>query len=77
MIMKQQEKELLDLIAKYTFLTNCKDNGLLDLGTYSKALYQLDEEDMERIKYYMQRPEEHHNDTSKFMDGIKEEWNVT
>jgi hypothetical protein len=39
----KDEKELLDLIARYTFLTHCKDTELLDLGTYSKILYQLSE----------------------------------
>ncbi len=71
------EKHPLDLIAKYVFLTDCKDTNLLDLGTYSKILYQLGEDGMERIKYYMERLEEFHHDTSKFMDDLKKEWNVT
>ena len=58
-------------------LTDCKDNGIIDLATYVEILGQFPEEDMERIKYYMERLEGHHNDTSKFMDGIKEEWDVT
>ena len=69
MPVKQEEKVLLDLIARYQHLTDCKDNGLIDLGKYSKILWEnLSEDDMERIKYYMQRLEEHHADTSKFMD---------
>ena len=61
----RKRKTLLDLIARYTFLTECKDTDLLDLGTYSKILYQLSGEDMERIKHYVQRLEEHHNDIRK------------
>jgi len=65
MTVQQKEKELLDLIARYKFLTGCKDNGLLDLGTYSKILYQLGEENMEHL-------DEHHNDMRAFFDGVKE-----
>jgi hypothetical protein len=66
----KDEKSLLDLIAKYTFLTDCKDTGNLDLVTYSEILYQLGEENMERIKYYMQRLDEHHNDMRAFLDSL-------
>ena len=73
MPIKQEEKVLLDLIAKYQYLTDCKDNDLIDLGTYSKLLWDiLSEDDMERIKYYMQRLEGHHADTSAFMDKYLE-----
>lgn len=73
MSLNQKEKILLDLIARYQYLTDCKDNGLIDLGTYSKILWEnLSEDDMECIKYYMQRLEEHHADTSAFMDRYLE-----
>jgi len=49
-----------------------KEKDLLDLVTYSKILYQLGEENMERIKYYMERLDEHHNDMRSFLDGVKE-----
>ena len=65
-----KEKVLLDLIAKYTFLTDCKDTGNLDIVTYSKILYQLGEENMERIKYYMERLDEHLNDMRAFLDSL-------
>jgi len=68
----EHDKTLLDLIARYTFLADCKDTGLLDLGTYSKILFQLAEDDMERIKYYMHRLEAYHADTSAFMDKYLE-----
>ena len=73
MQVKQEEKALLDLIARYQYLTDCKDNNLIDLGTYSKILWEtLSEDDMERIKYFMQRLEEHHADTSSFLDKYLE-----
>jgi hypothetical protein len=73
MPVKQEEKVLLDLIARYQYLTDCKDNDLIDLGTYSKILWEnLSEDDMERIKYYMQRLEMHHADTRAFMDKYLE-----
>ena len=62
---------MLDLIARYTFLTGCKDNGLLDLGIYDKILYQLDEVDMERTKYYMERLKEHHDETREILDRVE------
>jgi len=34
----QEEKDLLQLIAKYTAITTYKDNGIIDLDTYSKIL---------------------------------------
>jgi hypothetical protein len=73
MTIKQEEKVLLDLIARYQYLTDCKDNNLIDLGTYSKILWEnLSENDMERIKYYMQCLERYHADTSAFMDEYLE-----
>ena len=71
--MANEDKQLLDLIARYTFLTQCKDTELLDLGTYSKILWhELSENEMEKIKYYMQRLDEHHNETREFLDNCIE-----
>jgi hypothetical protein len=70
MAISSEDKELLELIAKYTFLTDCKDTGNLDIVTYSEILYQLGEENMERIKYYMERLDEHHNDMRAFLDNL-------
>jgi len=64
------EKDILDLIAKYSFLTDCKDTGLLDLNSYAHIVYRLGERNMELIKYYMQRLDEHHNDTRAFLDNL-------
>ena len=73
MPVSRKEKRLLDLIARYQYLTDCKDNDLIDLGTYSKILWEnLSENDMEHIKYYMQCLERHHADTSAFMDEYLE-----
>ncbi len=58
---------------KNTFLTDCKDTGNLDIVTYSNILYQLGEDNMERIKYYMERLAEHHGDMREFLDKAKKD----
>jgi hypothetical protein len=68
-----EEKSLLDLIAKYTFLTHCKDNEQLDPGTYNEILWKLSREEMRRIKYYMERLNGHYEDMKAFLDGLNEE----
>ena len=70
MALTKAEKDILDLIAKYSFLTDCKDTGLLDLNSYAHIVYQFGERNMELIKYYMQRLDEHHNDTRSFLDNL-------
>ncbi|MFC1876625.1 hypothetical protein ACFL2E_05050 [Thermodesulfobacteriota bacterium] len=70
MAVTKAEKDILDLIAKYSFLTDCKDTGLLDLNSYAQIVYRFGERNMERIKYYMQRLDEHHNDTRAFLDNL-------
>ena len=70
MALTEAEKTILDVLAQYSFLTQCKDTGLLDANTYAQIVYRLGEKNMELIHYYMQRLDGHHNDTRAFLDKL-------
>ena len=65
------EKSLLKLIARFQYLTDYKDKGIISLETYSNILLKSYDDEMERIKFYVERLEELHGVTSKFMDDIE------
>jgi len=71
MPISQEEKDLMQLLARYTAITTYKDNGIIDLEVYSKLLWDnLNTEEMKRIKYYMEHLNGHHAEKSEFMDDV-------
>jgi hypothetical protein len=68
-----EEKRLLDLIAKYNFLDQCNATGILDRDTFDRLTFQMGAENMEKIQYYLQRLNEHHEDTREFLDRNKKD----
>ena len=67
----EHEKNLLDLIAKYNFLDQCNQTGLIDRDTFDRLVFQMGSDNMERVQYYLKRLNEHHDDTREFLDKNK------
>jgi len=68
-----EEKDLLDLIAKYNYLDRCNATGLLDRDTFDRLVFQMGSDNMEKVQYYLQRLNEHHEDTREFLDRAKKD----
>lgn len=66
-----KKKALLDLIAKYNFLDQCKATGILDRETFDRLTFQMGSDNMEKIQYYLKQLNEHHEDTRAFLDRAK------
>ncbi|NNK85362.1 MAG: hypothetical protein HKO91_07420 [Desulfobacterales bacterium] len=69
MKIERQEKILLDLIAKYTFLEQCNYTGIPDMDTFNRLVFQMGSDNMEKIQYHLRRLKEHHDDTRDFLDN--------
>jgi hypothetical protein len=65
----KQDIKLLDLIAKYKFLEQCNNTGILDTDTFNRLVFQMGSDNMEKIQYYLKRLKEHHDDTREFLDN--------
>ena len=76
MPISSEEKDLLQLVAKYTAITTYKDNGIIDIDTYSKILWDnLSRDEMERIKLYMEYLNGHHVEMKDFYDKFLKDSN--
>ncbi len=67
----QQERDALDAVARYNFLEKCKHMGLIQQDIFDKLVAQMGAENMDRVRYYMERLKGHQDDTRNFLDGNK------
>jgi hypothetical protein len=47
--------------------------ALLDRETFDRLVFQMGSNNMEKIQYYLQRLDEPHKDTIKFIDRTKKD----
>lgn len=68
MSLNDAEKELLDLLAKYSFLEQLKHKGVITEESFDKLLHSFGADNLERINCYLRRLDEYYRDTSAFLD---------
>jgi hypothetical protein len=62
-----RDKQILDILAQYTFLDYCKNKGLISEERYEQVIFSFGSEAHEIIDYYVCRLDEHYEDTSRFL----------
>ena len=72
MPLTESEKQVLEIIARYTFLANAKDIGYLDEDKYKELMSKFGYKNHELIQYYLERLNEHLGETRDFLDSLEE-----
>ena len=67
MTLADSEKEILEIIARYTFLANLKDTGHINEEKYKEIMSQFGYRNHELIQYYLGIL----NETKTFLDNIQ------
>jgi hypothetical protein len=71
MTLADSEKEILEIIARYTFLANLKDTGQIGEEKYKEIISQFGHRNHELIQYYLRILNEHLSETKIFLDNIQ------
>ncbi|MFC1876500.1 hypothetical protein ACFL2E_04410 [Thermodesulfobacteriota bacterium] len=71
MVLKNDEKNVADILAKYAFIEQCKETGLITLTEYTDICNSWGDWALELIQQYLRRIDEYHQDTRKFIDELK------
>ena len=71
MPLSDQETTVIDIIAQYTFLTECQEKGYITKEKYDEIIFRFGPKNLEMINYYNERLNEHFKDTARYFDSLK------
>lgn len=76
MPLSNSDKDIIKLLAKYSFIEKCKEIGFISHDEYMEVCRSWGERALERIDYYLKILNQHHNDVNKFISKMKNagEW---
>ena len=76
MALTEPEMHIIDIIARYTFLMECRDKGLITEEKRQQILFNFGPKAIELIKYYDEKTEEHQLDEEDYLDRLKKKLNT-
>lgn len=71
MPLTDDEIHALDIIARYSFLLECRDKGHITDERCQQILFTFGQKNLELIKYYEDRLEDHIMGTEDYLDSLK------
>jgi hypothetical protein len=71
MVLTDNEKEILEIIARFTFLSSMKDTGHLTEEKYTEIMEQFGHRNHELIQYYLETLNQHLTGTREFLDNLE------
>jgi UDP-N-acetylglucosamine 2-epimerase len=71
MALKDSEIHVMDIIARYNFLIECRDKGLITEEKRQEIVFTFGPKAIELIKYYEDKVEEHQLDRDEYLDRLK------
>ena len=71
MALTDAEMHILDIIARYSFLIECRDKGLITEEKRQEIVFTFGPKAIELIKYYDDKSEEHLLDGEEYLDRLK------
>jgi hypothetical protein len=70
--LSDQETTALDIIARYSFLTECQEKGYITKEKYDEIVFGFGPKNLEMVDYYVVRLNDHNKDTARYLDRLKE-----
>ena len=71
MALTEAEIHILDIIARYNFLIDCRDKGLITEEKRQEIVFTFGPKAIELITYYDDKTEEHKMDGGEYLDRLK------
>ena len=75
MALTDAEIHIIDIIARYNFLIECRDKGLITDEKRQEIVFTFGPKAIEMIKYYDDKVEEHQLDRAEYLDRLKKKFN--
>ena len=66
-----EETKILDVIAKYSFLSECRENGYITEEKYKQIYQTFELKSKQMVLYYLERLTEHKKDMVNFLDSVQ------
>ena len=70
-ILTDRDKQILDILSQYTFLDYCRKKGLISEDKRQEIIFSFGSDGHDIIDYYVNRLDEHYQDTSRFLDSVE------
>ena len=71
MALNEAEMHIIDIIARYNFLIECRDKGQITEEKRQEIVFTFGPKAIELIKYYDDKAEEHQLDRAEYLDRLK------
>ena len=75
MALTDAETHIIDIIARYNFLIECRDKELITEEKRQEIVFTFGPKAMELITYYDEKVEEHELDGEEYLDRLKKKLN--
>jgi len=75
MALNEEEMHILDIIARYNFLIDCREKGLITEEKRQEIAFTFGPKALELINYYRDKLEDHHLDGPEYLDSLKRKLN--
>jgi len=69
--LSDQETNVLEIIARYSFLTECQEKGYIAEDKYKEIVFGFGPKNLEMVNYYIERLDEYFKDMSLYIDNLK------
>ena len=74
MALSEEETNVLEVIARYSFLLECRENGYITEDKYKNIYRSFGLKNKQIIQYYLERLTEHKKDMVSFLDSVQGEY---
>ena len=71
MALTEAEIHIIDIIARYNFLIDCRDKGLITEEKRQEIVFTFGPKAIELITYYDDKTEDHQMDGAEYLDRLK------
>ena len=72
MPLSDQETTALEIIARYSFLTECQEKGYITEDKYKEIVFGFGPKNLEMVNYFIERLDEYFKDMSLYIDSLKD-----
>ena len=71
MPLSDEETNVLDVIARYSFLSECRESGYITEENYKQIYQSFGLKNKQMVLYYLERLTEHKKDMMGFLDSVQ------
>ncbi|MBW2614238.1 MAG: hypothetical protein JRD49_14060 [Deltaproteobacteria bacterium] len=76
MALTDEEMHIIEIVARYNFLIDCRDKGYITEEKRQEILFTFGPRAMELINYYTDKLEDHLLDGSEYLDRLTKKLNT-